>query len=210
MPWLKKLKSKENVFNLPNLLTMLRIALIPVVAYLLEYDAEHPALENDFMFRYSPGRIASGVVFICGLTDLLDGWLARKWNIESLLGKFLDPVADKLLLLVSLIELMKLGRVEAWLAMILISREFLITALRAIAVGEGIVIAAGQSGKLKLTFQLIGLGFLMWYGSAFGFSAFKIGTVILYMAVFISLFSGFAYLRDFFAGRRAKLDQISK
>lgn len=205
--WLKQFKSPTNIFNLPNCLTMLRIVLVPVIGFLLAFDSDQPPFDRDWTFRYSPGRIAGLVVAFAGLTDLLDGWLARRWKIESLLGKFLDPVADKLLLMVGLIMLMKLGRVEEWLVMLLLSREFLITALRAVAIGEGLVIAAGQTGKYKLTFQLVGLGFLMWYGSIAGVSAYSVGIWILYAALFISLFSGFQYLNDFFVALRAKRDE---
>lgn len=206
----KRLKSADNLLNLPNLLTLLRIVLIPLIAVLLEFDTDHPPFESDFMFRYSPGRIAAGVILFAGITDLLDGYLARKWKIETLLGKFLDPLADKLVLLVGLIMLMKLERVEAWLVMVLLSREFLITGLRAIAVGEGMVIAAGQSGKLKLIFQMIGIGLLMWYGSLFGISAFEVGAVILYIALVISLWSGFIYLRDFFKALQQTRGYVAK
>jgi CDP-diacylglycerol--glycerol-3-phosphate 3-phosphatidyltransferase len=194
---IRQMKSSKNVLNLPNCLTILRIVLIPFIAVLLEFDSEQPPFESDWMFRYSAGRIAALVVAIAGATDLLDGYFARKWKIESLLGKFLDPIADKLLLLVSLVILMKLGRVEPWLVIALLSREFLITALRGVAAGEGLIIAAGTTGKYKLTFQLIGLGFLMWYGSAFGLPGYQIGTLILYVALFISLVSGGQYLSDF-------------
>jgi CDP-diacylglycerol---glycerol-3-phosphate 3-phosphatidyltransferase len=204
MSFVKNLRSRSHPLNLANLLTMMRIVLIPLMALLLDNDSEQPTLEMDFMFRYSPGRLAAMVVVLAGITDLLDGWLARRWQIESLIGKFLDPLADKLFLMVGLIMLMKLGRVDAWLVILLLSREFMITGLRGIAIGEGFVIAAGQFGKLKLTFQLIGLGFLMWYGSAFSFSAYRIGTFILYFALFISLFSGFRYLRDFFTALEQK------
>ena len=200
----KQLRSPDNVFNLPNCLTLLRILLIPVMALLLEFDGHPVVFEHDWMFRYSPGRVAAFVVMLAGVTDLLDGYCARRWHIESLLGKFLDPVADKLFLLVGLVMLMKLGRVEAWLVMVLLSREFLITALRAVAAGEGLIISAGQSGKWKLTFQLIGLGFLMWYGSVFGLPGVKVGIWILYIALFISLLSGYHYLRDFFVARALK------
>lgn len=189
---------------------MMRIVLIPLVAWLLDNDRDQPTLELDMMLRYSPGRIATFVVVIAGVTDLLDGWLARRWGIESLLGKFLDPVADKLFLMVSLIMLMKLGRVDAWLVILLLSREFLITGLRSVAVGEGLVIAAGQSGKWKLTFQMVGLGFLMWYGSVFTFSAYKIGTVILYIALAISLLSGATYLIDFFTALKDKRGYVAR
>ncbi|NBX68428.1 MAG: CDP-diacylglycerol--glycerol-3-phosphate 3-phosphatidyltransferase, partial [Proteobacteria bacterium] len=174
MSFLKQMKSQNNVLNFPNCLTIFRIVTIPLIAYLLDIDTDQLPFHLDSMSRFSPGKIAAMVVAIAGVTDLLDGYYARKWNIESLLGKFLDPVADKLFLLVSLVMLMKLGRVEAWLVIVLLSREFLITALRAVAAGEGLIIAAGQSGKVKLTFQMIGLGFLMWYGTAFGLSAVKV------------------------------------
>ncbi len=200
----KHLRSQQNILNLPNCLTILRLILIPVMAILLEIDAEQPPLELDAMFRYSPGRLAALVVIIAGVTDLLDGYFARKWNIESLLGKFLDPIADKVFLLVGLVMLMKLERVPAWLVILLLSREFLITALRGVAIGEGLVIAAGTAGKWKLTFQLTGLGFLMWYGSAFGFQAQKIGIYILYVALGISLVSGYNYLSDFLTALKKK------
>jgi CDP-diacylglycerol--glycerol-3-phosphate 3-phosphatidyltransferase len=150
------------------------------------------------------------VLAVAGLTDLLDGWLARKWNIVSLLGKFLDPLADKLLLLVCLVMLMKLGRVDAWLVIILLSRELLITGLRAVAVGEGIVISAGTTGKYKLAFQLVGLAFIMWYGSFLSFSAYQIGVWILYVALVISLYSGFQYLKDFFTELYDKRGYIAR
>ena len=202
MSFLKQFKSQTNILNLPNCLTIFRIVLIPFMALLLDADTEQLPFSIDTMFRFSPGRLAAMVVVLAGITDLLDGYYARKWNIESLLGKFLDPVADKLFLLVSLVMLMKLGRVDAWLVIILLSREFLITALRAVAAGEGLIIAAGQSGKVKLTFQMVGLGFLMWYGTAFGLPAVRVGTWILYVALFTSLLSGYHYLRDFLEARK--------
>ena len=202
MNWSQRLSSSTSLWNLPNLLTLFRLFLVPLLALLLEYDGDQPPFEKDWMFRYSPGRVAALVVAIAGVTDLLDGYLARKWKIESLFGKFLDPVVDKVFLLVGLVLLMKLGRVNPYLVILLLSREFLITALRAVAMGEGIVIAAGHSGKFKLIFQMVGLGFLMWYGNVFGFPAVKIGTAILYGALFLSLYSGYYYLRDFLAAKQ--------
>jgi CDP-diacylglycerol---glycerol-3-phosphate 3-phosphatidyltransferase len=198
MEFAKHLRSQHNLLNLPNCLTILRLILIPFMAVLLEFDAEQPPFELDAMFRYSPGRMAAIVVILAGATDLLDGYFARKWKIETLFGKFMDPVADKVFLLVGLVMLMKLERVPAWLVILLLSREFLITALRGVAIGEGLVISAGQAGKFKLTFQLTGLGFLMWYGSAFGMPAHRVGIYILYIALGMSLISGYNYLSDFF------------
>jgi len=197
-------RSAKNIFNLPNCFTILRMALIPVLAFLLANDGEQPEFHKDWMFRYSPGRLATLVVILAGITDLLDGYFARKWKIETLLGKFLDPVADKLFLMVSLIMLMKLDRVEEWLVILLLSRELLITGLRGVAAGEGIIISAGTSGKWKHTFQLIGIGFLTWYGSAFGLPAYQVGLIILYVALVISLFSGYRYLHSFFTALKNK------
>jgi CDP-diacylglycerol--glycerol-3-phosphate 3-phosphatidyltransferase len=205
--FIKGLKSRTRVLNLPNCLTILRILLIPVIGLLLDYDDRNPGYGWDTMFNFSYGRLAAMVVAVAGLTDLLDGYYARKWKIESLLGKFLDPVADKLLLMVGLIMLMKLGRVAPWLVMVLLSREFLITGLRGVAAGEGIVISAGNFGKWKLTLQLVGLGLLMWYGSVLGIPGYYAGVVILYLALFISLISGYNYLRDFFLALNQKRDQ---
>ena len=202
MTFAQRLTGSKGIFNLPNLLTLFRLALVPVMAVFLEYDADQPPFEKDWMFRYSPGRMAALVVALAGVTDLLDGYIARKWKIESLFGKFLDPVVDKVFLLVGLVLLMKLGRVDAYLVILLLSREFLITALRAVAMGEGIVIAAGHSGKFKLIFQMFGLGFLMWYGNVFGFSAVKIGSAILYVALVLSLYSGYYYLYDFLTAKK--------
>lgn len=203
MSLLKQFRSQTNILNLPNCLTLLRIVMIPFLALLLNADTEQLPFDKDTMLRFSTGKLAALVVLLAGVTDLLDGYYARKWKIESLLGKFLDPVADKLFLLVGLVMLLKLGRVDAWLVIVLLSREFLITALRAVAAGEGLIIAAGRWGKLKLIFQMIGLGFLMWYGTAFGLSAVKVGTWILYIALFTSLFSGYHYLRDFLIARKS-------
>jgi len=204
MQMMKHLRSQHNVLNLPNCLTLFRIVLLPVVAVLLAYDGNQLPFEADWMFRFTPGRLATVVVAIAGVTDWLDGYFARRWHIESLLGKFLDPVADKLFLLVGLVMLMKLDRVAAWLVILLLSREFLVTGLRGVAAGEGLIIGAGEAGKWKLTFQLVGLGFLMWYGNAFGFPGYKIGTWILYLALFISLFSGYNYLSDFLTALKKK------
>lgn len=208
--WIKQFKSSTNILNLPNCLTILRIFLVPPIAILLAYDSDQPPFDLDWTLRSSPGKYAAFVVALAGLTDLADGWLARRWKIESLLGKFLDPVADKVLLMVGLVMLMKLDRVQPWLVMALLSREFLVTALRGVAAGEGLIISAGKGGQWKLTFQLVGLGFLMWYGTILGFSAYKMGTWILYIALFISLSSGFNYLNDFFRALRAKRDEADR
>lgn len=202
MNLLKQLKSSRNILNLPNVLTLFRILLVPIVAVLLSFESND--LERTWGSGITPGRLAALVVLLAGLTDFFDGYFARVWHIESLLGKFLDPVADKLFIMVGLIMLMQLDRVPDWLVILLLSREMLITALRGVAAGEGIIISAGQPGKWKLVLQLNGVGFLMWHGDIFGTGvrAYPIGLVILYAALVISLFSGWRYLNDFFLALR--------
>ncbi|MCB0418852.1 MAG: CDP-diacylglycerol--glycerol-3-phosphate 3-phosphatidyltransferase [Bdellovibrionaceae bacterium] len=207
MDFEKQFRSRRNILNLPNTLSFLRILLIPVMAVFLAYDTEQPLFRFDVTFRYSPGRMATLVVILAGITDLLDGYFARKWKIESVMGRFLDPVADKLFLMVALVMLMQLGRVNVWLVIALLSRELFITGLRTVAAGEGILISAERFGKIKTIFQLVGIGFLCWYGSIFTLRAYTVGTVILYLALAISLFSGYRYVSGFLKALAQKRDQ---
>lgn len=138
--------------NLPNKLTVLRVIMIPffVAALLLEQG------ENQVL-RYS-----SAVVFIvAGLTDLLDGKIARKHNLVTNFGKFMDPLADKLLVCAALICLVELGQIPAWMVIVIVSREFIISGFRLVAVEQGIVIAASYWGKFKTTFQMVSIVLLI-------------------------------------------------
>ena len=131
--------------NLPNKLTMLRVILIPFfVVFMLG------SLLGD-----ADKWIALGIFIAASLTDLLDGKIARKYNLVTDFGKLMDPLADKLLVSAALICLCELGRLAAWIVIIIISREFIISGLRQIAADNGIVIAASYWGKYKTTFQMI-------------------------------------------------------
>ena len=134
---------------LPNLLTMGRIACIPLVLY--------------FIDNYSPVRsfVAMLIYVAAAVTDFLDGYLARKRKQISVLGKFLDPLADKLIVTAVLVYLTAMDRCPAWLVVALLAREFAITGLRSIATTEGLVISASDSGKQKTALQLIGTLFLL-------------------------------------------------
>ena len=132
--------------NLPNKLTVLRVLLIPffVAALLWEHG------ENQTM------RWAAVLIFVvASLTDLLDGKIARKYNMVTNFGKFMDPLADKLLVCSALICLIELGQLPAWMVIVIISREFIISGFRLIASDNGVVIAASYWGKFKTTFQMI-------------------------------------------------------
>ena len=133
------------MMNLPNKLTMLRVILIPFfVAFMLLSGAE-----------YSYKWIALGIFITASLTDLLDGKIARKYNLVTNFGKLMDPLADKMLVSAALICLTAMGRLEAWIVIVIISREFIISGLRQIAAENGIVIAASYWGKYKTTFQMV-------------------------------------------------------
>ena len=128
--------------NLPNKLTILRVLLIPFFVFFLLY-----AENTDY--------IALAFFIIASLTDLLDGKIARKYNLVTNFGKFMDPLADKLLVCSALVCLVALCRLDAWIAIVIISREFIISGFRLIAAERNIVIAAGWWGKFKTTFQMI-------------------------------------------------------
>ena len=135
----------EDAKNLPNLLTFLRILMIPVVLVFLERGGPRDCI------------YAAVVYGLAALTDLLDGWLARRRGLVSVLGKFLDPLADKLIVAAVLVWLVSMGRMPAWAVVLLLSREITITALRSIASSEGLVISAGSGGKLKTALQMVGI-----------------------------------------------------
>ena len=134
--------------NLPNKLTILRVILIPffVAALMIQGGA------NETM------RIVAAVIFIvASLTDLLDGKIARKYNLVTNFGKFMDPLADKLLVCSALICFIELHQIPAWMVIIIISREFIISGFRLVASDNGVVIAASYWGKFKTTFQMIAI-----------------------------------------------------
>jgi CDP-diacylglycerol---glycerol-3-phosphate 3-phosphatidyltransferase len=135
----------EDARNLPNLLTFARVLMIPAVLVLLSWGTPRDCFW------------AACVYSLAALTDMLDGYLARRQNLVSVLGKFLDPLADKLIVAGTLVWLVPMGRIEAWAVVLLISREITITALRSIASTEGLVIAAGDGGKVKTALQMIGI-----------------------------------------------------
>ena len=132
--------------NLPNKLTTLRVIMIPFfVFFLLWQNGEN------YTFR----MIALALFIIASLTDLLDGKIARKYNLVTNFGKFMDPLADKLLVCSALICLIELNALPAWMVIIIISREFIISGFRLIASDNGVVIAASYWGKFKTTFQMV-------------------------------------------------------
>ncbi len=179
---------KREATSVPNLLTMLRIAIIPAV---LVY------IDNDSPFR---SFIAALLYTASAVTDFIDGYLARKWNQISLLGKFLDPLADKLLVMATLVWMVPMARIDAWLVVLLLARELSITSLRGIASSEGLVISARQKGKHKTALQMAGILCLIVhfrYPVIFTdlFVDFhKVGLYVIYISLVFSIFSAIEYL----------------
>jgi CDP-diacylglycerol--glycerol-3-phosphate 3-phosphatidyltransferase len=187
---------RTGLLNLPNLLTLARIAAIPGVVILLLYDTRTTSF------------IAAAVFGAAAITDWLDGWLARKWQVVTVLGKFLDPLADKLIVMAALIMLIPHGRVPAWAVFLILAREMVVTGLRSIASSEGIVISASELGKYKTIFQMTAIpGLLLHYDyywlfglrwELFHVNMHNFGIFYFYVAFFMTMWSGGDYLFKFF------------
>src|SRR5215475_5065979 len=169
--------------NLPNLVTMGRVVLIPFVLF--------------FMDNFSPLRsfIASLLYLVAAAGDALDGYLARSRGQVSTLGKFLDPLADKLIVTAVLVYMVALSRVPAWVVVVLIARDLAIQGLRSIASAQGLVIAASEGGKIKTALQLVAIMMLLIYfrypvlGTSIMIDYQRVGLYVLYISMAASLFS---------------------
>jgi CDP-diacylglycerol--glycerol-3-phosphate 3-phosphatidyltransferase len=183
---LPDLTEKGARLNFPNIITVLRVTVIPVLFFLL----------------LSPGRdgslIIAGLFILAALTDLLDGYLARKYEIVTVMGKFLDPIADKLIVNTAMILMIPIGRISAWIVAIIIIRDFVVDGIRAIAQSEGFVIQASRLGKRKTLCQIFAVSALMIHYPFLGADAHAVGTVILYIALALSVTSGIDYLIKFY------------
>ncbi len=171
--------------NLANALTISRIVVVPVIVILLLCDGLIPS-------------VIAAVLFVAAtITDYLDGYFARKYNIESDLGKLLDPLADKLLIASVMIMLIPLDRVPAWIAAIIIGRELAVTGLRSIASEKHIIIAANWLGKYKTAFQCAALIPLLIHYPIFGIQFQLAGEFFLWIALFFSVWSGYDYISSY-------------
>ena len=167
--------------NLPNKLTILRVIMIPFFVAALLYDGG--ANQN---MRY----VAAALFIIASLTDMLDGKIARKYNLVTNFGKFMDPLADKLLVCPALICMIELRELPAWMVIIIISREFIISGFRLVASDNGVVIAASYWGKFKTTFQMIGVVLLIFNIPALS----TLTTIIVWIALALTVISLVDYI----------------
>ncbi len=165
--------------NIANQLTILRIALVPVFMYFL--------LAGNMM-------MAAVMFIIASLTDFLDGYLARKLNLITNLGKFMDPLADKVLVMAAFICLVEIGTVSSWAVVIILGREFIVSIFRAVAAAEGIVIAASWWGKLKTNSQMLAIVLLLFNNTPLEVMDGRLAQIVLWIAVALTLISGVDYI----------------
>ncbi len=179
------------VFNLPILLTWLRIALIPLVVGVFYLPA-------GWLTDAELSWTAMLIFVAAALTDWLDGYLARRWNQTSQFGAFLDPVADKLMVTAALLILLHLGRVDAWVALVIIGREITISALREwmAQIGASKRVKVNQLGKIKTIVQMVAIPMLLFWRPLFGvIDIVLIGTWLMYLATVLTVVSMVYYMR---------------
>ncbi|MER2262612.1 MAG: CDP-diacylglycerol--glycerol-3-phosphate 3-phosphatidyltransferase [Psychrobacillus sp.] len=189
--------------NIPNQISMFRIFLIPVfmIFMLIEFNwGEVSFLGATILVNHLIGAI---IFIIASITDFIDGYYARKYNLVTNMGKFLDPLADKLLVSAALIILVQFGIAPAWVVILIISREFAVTGLRLILAGTGEVVAANQLGKIKMWTQIIAISSLLLGNVFFEMFNFPFDMIMLYVCLFFTLWSGFDY---FYLNRKVLLD----
>lgn len=173
--------------NLPNWLTTIRIALVPVMLFFLLTN-----FSDEFILT---ARILALVLFaIASITDALDGYFARKEKAVTKVGRILDPLADKLLISGALIAFLELGLLRAWPVILIIAREFAVTGLRLVAVLEGVVIPASNWGKLKTVLQILTITVLLLANGLVAIPR-NVTDVFVWLTVVVTLFSGFDYFR---------------
>ena len=183
-PWLRRL---------PNQLTLLRIACIPAVVVLMNQG--RIANDPDLSRTFATTDIAAGVLFaLAAMTDFFDGWIARKFAVESILGKLLDPLADKLLVVSALVILVEKHRLAGWIAVLLIVRDLGINAIRLAAYEDKIIIASSWLGKTKTLFLDVGIVGLTVWANWGPFSFAWWGMLSMWVALFVSLWSAGEYI----------------
>ncbi|MBW2029451.1 MAG: CDP-diacylglycerol--glycerol-3-phosphate 3-phosphatidyltransferase [Deltaproteobacteria bacterium] len=176
---------EEVVSNLPNILSFFRLVCIPLVVISLYFEGK-------------PGSLLAALFFgLAFVTDILDGFFARRYGAVTVLGKFLDPMADKILVSATMIMLIPLNRIPAWVVIIIIAREIAVTGLRSIAVSDGTVIQASSLGKYKTIFQSVAVIGLCLHYEYYEINFHAVGMAFLWIALVLTIWSGWAYFRKF-------------
>lgn len=176
---------REQVFNLPNLITLLRVGSIPLLMGML------------YLPEAGWHWAAAILFFVAGLSDLADGFLARRMKKVTVLGQFLDPLADKMIIASMLVMLVMLGRAEAWAAVVIICREVAVTGLRAVAAAQGLAVPSDRWGKAKTALQMLAVLLLIMPEPLGAFKVQYWGTLALWTATVVSFVSGLRYFVRF-------------
>lgn len=179
--------------NLPNKITVSRVLLIPVFMLFMLVDfgmGDITIAGTEMMLEHLIGAL---IFIIASVTDWLDGYIARKNGLVTNMGKFLDPLADKLLVSAAFIILVELSAAPSWIVIIIISREFAVTGLRLILAGGGEVVAANQLGKIKTVAQIIAISSLLLNNIFFSSIGVPFGLIMLYIALIFTIWSGIDY-----------------
>jgi len=181
--------SRRTIEDLPNILTLCRIGVVPVLVVLLCFTGPVPR------------AIAALIFVLASITDYLDGYLARKYNVISSVGKLLDPMADKLLVMSALIMLVpvKTGAVPAWMVVVILGRDITVTSLRGVASAQGVVIQAEELGKYKTILQIFALTGLILHFPYYGIDFHLGGMYFLWASLILSVWSGVSYFRKFWS-----------
>jgi CDP-diacylglycerol--glycerol-3-phosphate 3-phosphatidyltransferase len=177
----KKSQGQKN--NIPNTLSIIRLVLIPIVVICLSFNEELWSFLAAFFFG------------LAAITDLLDGFYARRYKVVTPLGKFLDPLADKLLVSVTMIMLITLNRIPAWIVILIITREMAVTGLRSIAIAKGKIVEVSSLGKYKTIFQFVALICLSLHYEYLKADFHVVGMAFLYVALILTMWSGWSYFR---------------
>ncbi|UCE87283.1 MAG: CDP-diacylglycerol--glycerol-3-phosphate 3-phosphatidyltransferase [Deltaproteobacteria bacterium] len=185
--------ARERFWNAPNTITLVRIGVVPLLLLLPWFSGK-------------AGSQVAAWLFICAaLSDVVDGWLARRGQQVTKIGKLLDPLADKLLVSTALIVLLSMGRVPGWatwMVVVIVGRELAVTGLRGFASADGQIMAARWPGKLKALAQNFAIGALLFHYPTLGLPAHEIGMSLLTVATALTLWSGYVYFADYFGWRR--------
>jgi len=182
--------AKREIFNLPNIITLMRISVVPFLFILLTEPGEFWSLLLAILFA------------VASITDMLDGYIARKYNMITTMGKFLDPLADKLIVNTAMILMIPIGRIPAWIVAVTIIRDLIVDGIRSIASSEGLYIQASTLGKQKTIAQLFAVTALMVWYPIFGINSYLVGMALLHIGLLLTIYSGLDYLVKFY--RRAR------
>jgi len=186
------MNERREIFNLPNSITMARISVVPFL----------------FLLLASPGPfwslVLAALFVLAAITDFADGFIARKYNMITTMGKFLDPLADKLIVNSAMILMIPIGRIDAWIVVIMIMRDLIVDGIRSIASSEGIYIQASILGKQKTLAQIFAVTALMIHYPFLGMDAHFVGTIVLYVAFLLTIYSGMDYFIKFYRGTEKK------